>query len=190
MRYVYFLKPVGMYGPIKIGTSEMPMNRLQSLMAWSPFKLELLATTPGSWQLEFKLHCRFARSHLHAEWFEPDTDLMIGISALRAGKSVEEAFDLAQSQGSIRKKLKRNYSPAWRAHMSIVHRARWAVRRAAQKRAVQLWMPDDIWDIYCRNGEDLTPADMARFEDFIANADAQCVTREEKFPKPKAVEAA
>ena len=59
-------------------------------MAWSPFKLELLATVSGSWKLEYKFHCRFARSHLHSEWFEPDADLMIGIAALRSGKPLEE----------------------------------------------------------------------------------------------------
>lgn len=186
MRYVYFLKPVGMYGPVKIGTSETPMNRLHTLMAWSPFKLELMATTPGSWKLEHKLHCRFARSHLHAEWFEPDTDLMVGIAALRAGKSVEEAFDLSQNQGSIRKKINRFVDPATRKHMSIVHRIRWAWRKAEKELGCELTLPADVWAVYHLDGDSVTPADLRRVDDFIANATAQCIPRY----KPKLVSAA
>ena len=42
-RYVYFIKPVGMEGPIKIGCSIMPTERLEGLAVWSPFPLEIVA---------------------------------------------------------------------------------------------------------------------------------------------------
>lgn len=35
--HVYFIKPIGMDGPIKIGCSDKPARRLITLAAWSPF---------------------------------------------------------------------------------------------------------------------------------------------------------
>lgn len=66
---VYFLKPIGMDGPIKIGCSGTPERRLKSLDIWSPFPLELLCSAPGENDSERAAHwhCRDAR--LHGEWF-------------------------------------------------------------------------------------------------------------------------
>lgn len=57
--FVYFLKPVGMDGPIKIGCSEYPQRRLLNLMAWSPFPLELLAQIDGDESVERRFHAAF-----------------------------------------------------------------------------------------------------------------------------------
>lgn len=43
---VYFVKPVGMDGPIKIGCTTTPAARIESLTIWSPFPLEVLVTIP------------------------------------------------------------------------------------------------------------------------------------------------
>lgn len=99
---VYFAKPIGMAGPIKIGCSSHPADRIQSLMVWSPFPLELLVTVPGSLKLEANLHDCFLDAHLHHEWFQPVPLLLAGIAALQANKPLEEAFDLSARIGSLR----------------------------------------------------------------------------------------
>ena len=43
MTYVYFIKPIGMDGPIKIGCSVSPDRRRETLEWWCPFPLEILA---------------------------------------------------------------------------------------------------------------------------------------------------
>lgn len=188
---VYFLKPVGMYGPIKIGCSQWPEERLKSLMSWSPFPLEIMATTAGGLDLEMKLHDRFASSHKHSEWFEPTTDLIVGISALKSGKAIEEAFDLSVREGSIRSKRyrKRNFPPEMRANMSWCHRVRWAVKKAEEVRGVSLWPPEDVARL--TDGREFrkqlrTVEQVARLENFIANAITQSLTRAERWPDWKA----
>lgn len=192
--YVYFIKPVGMYGPIKIGWSETPLERLKGLMAWSPFELELLATAPGPLRLEYKVHSRFARSHRRSEWFEPDTDLIVGISALRAGKSLDEAFDFSQLQGSIRKRVRRDlwWTPEKRLRVSYESRIRHALARLRRNTGVSHWEPPDVDEItsYARREVPYTAAEIARLDDFLANIEAQALTREQRYPPPKAVEAA
>lgn len=42
-QWVYFLRPVGEEGPVKIGVSEVPENRLRTYMVWSPMILEVAA---------------------------------------------------------------------------------------------------------------------------------------------------
>jgi hypothetical protein len=59
-RYVYFIKPVGMDGPIKIGCSNIPEHRLVSLSMWSPFPLEIIGKTPGNLKDEGFLHRCFS----------------------------------------------------------------------------------------------------------------------------------
>lgn len=46
-RYVYFLRPAGQDGPVKIGCSTAPQSRLEQYMSWAPFPLEIVATVPG-----------------------------------------------------------------------------------------------------------------------------------------------
>jgi hypothetical protein len=92
--YVYFIRPVGMDGPIKIGWSRVPEARLKELATWSPLPLEVAAATPGPGTLETKLQRLFADHHSHGEWFHCCDEMRAGIDALNAGASVEEAFDL------------------------------------------------------------------------------------------------
>ena len=101
-KFVYFIKPVGLPGPIKIGSSREPQNRLAQLADWSPWPLEILVMIPGTLELERRLHSCFSHAHRHREWFEPDTELVAGITALKEGLPVEKAFDLDKITGSIR----------------------------------------------------------------------------------------
>lgn len=66
---------------IKIGTSG---NLRQRILSY-PMNRRLLATEPGSYELESKRHAQFrALSQFGKEWFAPGEDLMRHINDLRA----------------------------------------------------------------------------------------------------------
>lgn len=84
-RWVYFAKPVGMRGPIKIGCTTDIGKRLDDLMRWSPIDLELLATTPGDFNLEARIQRMFYDQHSRHEWFDPSPALNALIDTIRDG---------------------------------------------------------------------------------------------------------
>lgn len=88
MKWVYFLRPVGMDGPIKIGCSQLPARRLATFMSWSPWPLEIAARIEGPSALERRFHQQFIRHHSHGEWFKPHPAITAAIDAINAG-----AFD-------------------------------------------------------------------------------------------------
>ena len=102
--FVYFIRPVGLPGPIKIGFSKVPARRLLDLTVWSPFPLEVVATVPGTTMLETNIHQCLARSHDRHEWFFPTNDVTGVVAKLVAGLPIERAIDLSARQGTIRKK--------------------------------------------------------------------------------------
>lgn len=71
---IYFIQS-GTNGPIKIGVSANPADRLRELQTAHPEPLLLLATFPGGFDPERALHVRFARHWLRGEWFAPHEDL-------------------------------------------------------------------------------------------------------------------
>lgn len=89
-RRVYFIKPIGMDGPIKIGVSVAPERRREALEVWSPFKLEIVAEIDGDMMLELRFHALFAASQSHHEWFNVTPELLAVIAAINDG-----TFDLA-----------------------------------------------------------------------------------------------
>src|SRR6185312_8112429 len=98
--YVYFIKPIGRKGPIKIGCSNCPESRLVGLAAWSPFRLEIIGRTPGSLSDEGFLHQCFADSHSHHEWFH--FTLLLGDTINRIlASSIEEVRDSLVPKGRI-----------------------------------------------------------------------------------------
>lgn len=81
-RHVYFAKPVGQDGPIKIGCSNDVFRRIEQMSGWSPVPLELMATVPGCPADEHQLHREFAEYRLHGEWFSPGPRLLDHIRSL------------------------------------------------------------------------------------------------------------
>lgn len=75
-KHVYFLRPVGQIGPIKIGCSKLPALRLETLTVWSPVRLELICSVPGSHKDEHTLHGMFRNHHVHGEWFGASKELL------------------------------------------------------------------------------------------------------------------
>jgi len=92
MKFVYFIKPIGMDGPVKIGCSDDHKGRLADLMAKSPFPLEVVASVPGDHVLEARLHRLFIASNTHSEWFNWSPELQDVIDAARAGTFEVEAL--------------------------------------------------------------------------------------------------
>lgn len=69
MSVVYFIKPVGQLGPIKIGFTVRVAHRLHDHEVQSPLLLELICTAPGGPQDERLVHECFADQQMHGEWF-------------------------------------------------------------------------------------------------------------------------
>lgn len=75
MPVVYFIRAeVG--GPIKIGSSAEPKQRLAEFQIGSPLRLMIVATMDGGREEERILHRRFAAYRLHGEWFRPCAGLL------------------------------------------------------------------------------------------------------------------
>lgn len=55
---------------VKIGYSEQPKMRLNSLRTFSPVKLKMLAVMPGTMFDEYRLHKKYESKRFHGEWFE------------------------------------------------------------------------------------------------------------------------
>lgn len=102
---VYFCKPVGVAGPIKIGCTSYLEERINALMDWSPVDLELIVCIPGNLQLERKIQNLFVEAHIRKKWFHPVPDMLKGIEGLKAGVAVEHAFDLENPKARLRSKL-------------------------------------------------------------------------------------
>jgi len=77
---VYFIEGAG---KIKIGVAQFPESRLETLQANSPVTLRMLATYKGGYELENKLHRRFAHLRQHGEWFNAGQELLDYMEELR-----------------------------------------------------------------------------------------------------------
>lgn len=70
MSRVYFIKPIGFDGPIKIGCSISPDGRRDTLQTWCPFPLEIVAEIEGDTKLERRFHLMFDDTCKGREWFD------------------------------------------------------------------------------------------------------------------------
>lgn len=74
-------------GPIKIGVSSNPVQRLRGLQTAHPWRLELLCIVPGGCALEAVYHAQFAEHRLEGEWFNPAPGILAEIERL-SGESI------------------------------------------------------------------------------------------------------
>lgn len=93
-RYIYFMKPEGMDGPIKVGCSSKPARRLVGLSVWSPFPLEIIAVAPGDLSTEKMIHDHYAEERWHHEWFHASPRLLAAVTALKRGATLAQAMPL------------------------------------------------------------------------------------------------
>lgn len=145
--HIYIIKPVGSDGPYKIGWSRAPINRLESLMVWSPFPLEIVATVPGGYALEQNIHSCLARSASHYEWFHATEEVKAFVNRVAAGVPIEQAIDLTQKhkdQSLAAAKRSRSWTPAHRVYMGNIHRVRHAENRASKQMGVKYDAPAEV----------------------------------------------
>jgi hypothetical protein len=133
MSWVYFIKPIDMPGPVKIGCSYSPTARRETLRYWSPFPLEIVAEIEGSQRLERQFHAMFAHTYMSHEWFKWSPELQAVIDEVAGG-----AFDLAtlpDPESLPRKKKDTSYmTPGWKYQRSVHARLHHLERRGADQR--------------------------------------------------------
>lgn len=118
--HIYFIKPVGTDGPVKIGFSTRPEGRLFELLEWSPVDLEIAHTMPGTYALEYAIHGCLALDHIRREWFRATPRVVRLLEDLRAGVSIEDAVDLSVSEGNIRTAPNPNRQKKTRSPKSVI----------------------------------------------------------------------
>lgn len=171
--FVYFIKPVGKPGPIKIGCSQTPDARLESINAWAPYPLEMLVSISGSFELERRLHTCFSAFHSHGEWFHPSDELARGIEALKNGKPVEEAFDLSREGVTIwrLKRCKKIWTEDRKIRRGYQTKVCFAVRKLTKEAPDGVWFsePKHISEIFERTlgGKALTANDRLSLDEFL-----------------------
>lgn len=105
---IYFIKPIGQTGPIKIGISSDPVRRLAEFGGWSPVPLELIGSVSGTWHDEQFLHDCLASHHLHGEWFNAAPAVLDATAMVVAEGGFEKARQTMQCIDSLRSKKNRS----------------------------------------------------------------------------------
>ena len=119
---VYFIRPIGMAGPIKIGCSCSPDNRRKSLELWSPFPLEIIAEIDGGPKLERRFHAMFRADHKSHEWFHWSARLDGVIAEVRAGTFDIETLPEPMRVTHLNGRDNSYSTPGWRYQRSIESR--------------------------------------------------------------------
>jgi hypothetical protein len=96
MSEVYFIRPIGMASPVKIGRAIFPKSRRTALATWSPFDLEIVATIPGGRDLEERFHALFIAHHWRQEWFHGSELMEKVINQINSG-----TFDIGSLPESL-----------------------------------------------------------------------------------------
>lgn len=87
--FVYFIQgQCG--GPIKIGYAKNVCTRLKELQTGQPDSLVILATFPGYFNDEQKMHKKFEHIRLRGEWFKPEKELLYFIEKYKVKISLKE----------------------------------------------------------------------------------------------------
>lgn len=87
---VYFAQCEGGIGPIKIGYSRNPVERLACLSSLAPFPLVILASIAGGSALEARFHTAFWPHRSHGEWFLPHATILEAIEGIVSGTFLED----------------------------------------------------------------------------------------------------
>lgn len=118
--HLYAMRPVGVRGPVKIGISGSPEDRLMSLALWSPTELELVFRVRGTHKTERAIHAVLKEFRRHNEWFDWSPQLQDLIDFTLAGGDPEDwlpdeipaHFDIAARRERGRRGWKRRRANA------------------------------------------------------------------------------
>jgi hypothetical protein len=128
-RHIYFIKPIGMEGPIKIGCSADAAMRMDGLASWSPFPLELVVSVVGDFKDESLIHQCFHEFRSHREWFHANVRLAKLMSDLASGVPLALALDQSTRVVEKRNCGGAQWSEGMRRSMSVMHRIDAAAKR-------------------------------------------------------------
>lgn len=183
-KHIYFIRPVGMDGPIKIGCSSTPEKRLAALAPWSPFPLEMVGSIPGDFGDERTIHRAFAHLHTHREWFLSSPELREFIKAALESNSLVAARKTLVPKGVVRKTTRVVRSQEHEAFLKLQTLVRQAERDLRSKDEHGNWsVPRDIakiiskWsaDVYRGTGFAPESNDLARVREYLNNPAAHSV---------------
>lgn len=87
---VYFLQQ-GEGGPVKVGVTDNVVRRVKELEAQRGARLTLLATMPGTRDLEQAIHRALAAHRIEGEWFRPVADVVV-MAMLAAGGMYDKVW--------------------------------------------------------------------------------------------------
>lgn len=125
---IYFVKPKGLKGPIKIGFSYKPTERLSCMQGSSPWPLEIIGTVSGTIHDERFLHRCFPSLHSHGEWFRWSSDLARTVEqVLQAGIAI--AYGTLIPTGLDQPWTRKKRSLETRRRQSDSLRQSWAQKR-------------------------------------------------------------
>lgn len=125
MRCVYFIKPIGLPGPFKVGCSLSPIGRRDALQSWSPLPLEVVAEIEGDFLLERRFHQLFIASHRGFEWFDETPELLAVVEQIKAGAFDVGTLPAAGKRTAFRRKRDLSYlTEGWRYRNSFSARFR------------------------------------------------------------------
>jgi hypothetical protein len=141
MKRVYFIKPIGFDGPIKIGCSASPTGRAENLALWSPFPLEVLAEIEGGFDIERRFHAKFYDDHRGHEWFTISPDLLSLISEVKSG-----VFDIdtLPPPRSLARSARKGRGRKWTDEEKASVRRRNALKKAEKASGLVLDYPHSI----------------------------------------------
>jgi excisionase family DNA binding protein len=72
--FVYFAQAES--GPIKVGVSKSPNQRIAEIQTGNSERVRLLGVVVGDRKTERAVHAQFASLRLHGEWFRPAEELL------------------------------------------------------------------------------------------------------------------
>lgn len=172
--YVYFIRPVGMRGPIKVGSSQSPEGRRGTLATWSPFPLEIIAQIEGNSLLERRFHAYFKDTYERREWFGWSPLFDETVAAINAGTFDIAALPDPARIGKIHFRRKR-WSTESRTAASYIHR----LRHARNKYGLLPRETEDepVWK-WVRDGNE---QQLRLLDQFLADPVAHGCTWEQKY---------
>lgn len=172
--YVYFLRPIGQPGPIKVGHSVHPVSRLNAFQTWSPVLLEIVSQVEAEQTMERQIHDRFGKWSLHGEWFHPVEELISLAEGVRDGKKIEDLVDLSIKTGRPRRRPNPK-SPLARIVGGFKNRVGRAQQYATSVRGKYVPIPESVSAIlssaggYLQAYRALTPDEVETLEAFISD---------------------
>ena len=184
--YVYFIKPIGMDGPIKIGHSKAPKERLVAFSVWSPFPLEIVGTVPGDSREENWLHRCFSDHHSHREWFRSSPKLREAIRLILEAGNADAAMPYLEPKPPRGRKAEIVRHPRRQRFVDMNRTVETAERALRATKVVNWHRPADVAKIvrrwtsqeYSGGGWAPTDAEMARVQEYLSDPPAHSVRPE------------